>query len=509
MFRSILRKFQKIGVTAQRDAINLDKVSKRLTTRADLSMVFDFKKTETRLGQFFMILGPSEPDATTPSLLLVHPAKHFCFDKDNFCRISQFCFPRGMIKSSDSINQIQDQFVFGLNNDGSLQFGICTHFLVKDNCFLGPSSMDKLYCMCTFTTCPQLNANFHFHSYLVNLIVNSQSEFEVKGNVPLANEAFDVPDEMVHTLESFEPPLKKVGEVFTTITESIPESFMKCVDFYMHVSTLINSSIVLEPSLTVCISKFEHSIKEIANATFDYLFSNLDIKNIVRFMRALLMEEKVLVVGTDLSAVSLVSFSTLALLSPLSYKGALLPILPDREEFLAYVDTPVPFVFGALLSENLAALSISDDVTIINLDKNEVQYPDRMPHMAKVSQMRSDLTEALNSFPKQTINDSYWQERISNGVPITDKRNKKLKHIFLPYQIQVLFDIFNKYIETLIGRERLAGCRVRDTTDPDNPAIGFVKEAYMIEVPDEDYAFVSSFVSTQTFQAYLEDSFFN
>ena len=67
---------------------------------------------------------------------------------------------------------------------------------------------------------------------------------------------------------------------------------------------------------------------------------------------------------------------------------------------------------------------------------------------------------------------------------------------------------FSEKIGPMIAQDRLVGCRVRDTTDPDNPAIGFVREVYMLGFSDEHADFIEMFVSTQTFQAYIEESFF-
>ena len=101
MFRNMVRKFKKSKPT-HRDDINLDQISKKLTTKADLSMVFDLKKInhEKRLGQFVMILGPdaNSPSQDDASLLFVYPAKQMHHDPSVFNRVKQFCYPRGMKK---------------------------------------------------------------------------------------------------------------------------------------------------------------------------------------------------------------------------------------------------------------------------------------------------------------------------------------------------------------------------------------------------------------------------
>ena len=515
MFRSMVRKFHKMGKVAQREQINLETISRRLASRADLSMIFDISKlnVEMRFGQFFMILGAEASYLTSPNLLLVYPANRFSFTKDSFSRIAQFCFPRGMKKKEiNKKEQITDQFVFGLNDNGSLQFGICTHFYIRANSFLGPQLKDTIYCLCTFTPNPQLNANFQFHSYMVSMINLQITSFAAPPTVRYIEENWEISQHDIGNLGIFSPPLtphEKCKILCSVHPEALPPYFVDFVSFYMRISTFSTTKVELQPNTVVCITPPDHSITEIANCSYDYLFSYFNFKDIVRIFRALMLEERVLVVGSDLSAVSLIAFSTLPLLSPLSYKGAILPILPDREEFLDYLDSPVPFVFGALNTDCLSKYDISSDITIINTDSKKVDYPDRMPHMANAEEMRQNLNFILQTFVKEPVDQNYWDKRAAAGIPLEVKMKYKLKFILMPYQTKGLFDIFHDYIDKLVSHDRLAGCRVRDMTNPDNPSVGFVKEAYMISVPDEDYSFIESFVSTQTFQAYCEETFFD
>ena len=510
-----MRKFQKMGKVAQREQINLEAISRRLASRADLSMIFDLSQlnVEMRFGQFFMILGPEHANSTTPNLLLVYPANRFTFTSENFERVTQFCFPRGMKKKETSKKEvIADQFVFGLNDNGSLQFGICTHFYVRSNSFLGPQLKDTLYCLCTFTPNPQLNANFQFHAYMVSLINLEIQTFAAPPTVRYIDENWELSEHDSVKFQTFEPPLaphEKCRILFSIQPRTLPQYFVDFVSFYMRISTFSTTKVELPPSTVVSITAPDHSITEVANCAYDYLFSYFSFKDVVRIFRALMLEEHVLVMGSDLSAVSLIAFSTLPILSPLSYKGALLPILPDREEFLDYLDSPVPFVFGALTSDTLSKYEISSDVTVINTDLRRVIYPDRMPHMANAEGLRHDINFVLQTFNKEPVDKAYYSNRSAFGIPLEVKMKYKLKFILLPYQTKALYDIFYKYIESLVNHDRLAGCRARDITDPDNPTVGFVKEAYMISVPDEDYTFIDSFVSTQTFQAYCEETFFD
>jgi len=508
--------------------VNLDTVTDILSYKKDLSLVFDPKKlnVESRIGRIFLIIGPHESDPSKPSLLFVYPCHEFPYCQSTFSRITQFCYPDGMKKASSSDSFLVNQFVFGLNEENGLLFGICTHFTLKPKPhFLSAISDSTLFCMCVITPIPQLSAHFQFQSFLIGLLLDHESEVPMIDPERYVSSTQMLDDISVEPryfndsearLSGFIPPLHphEENQLFAAInTIYIPKVFLFSVEIYMglKIDLSMSNTYRLSESIHMQVSTPKDSMKEIAMVCFDVLFSSLDVQDIVRYFRALITEQRVLIVSENINILSYCVLAGLALVHPMTFKGAILPILPNDPDFLEYIDTPVPYVFGALSTQLLSQIVISPDITMINIDTKKVYYPDDMPHMPNAGELRKQLKDLLTSLDvvSPSTNDvNFWMKRRQNALPIHIKRKSRLKYSFLPSDTERIFRVFRQFTEPLVNSDRLAGCRVRDTTDPDNPAIGFVKEVYMITVRPEDVEFIEMFVSTQTFQGYCEETFF-
>lgn len=355
--------------------------------------------------------------------------------------------------------------------------------------------------------------------------------------------------------------------------------------------------------LTIEIPKLSDQLLEVGRFSFKSLLRCLSIKDVVRYYRAALLEQQILLISNDVSTLTRCALATLVMVAPMSPKCAILPVLPDDPNFLDYLGTPTPFVFGALdteLSRNYLN-QISPSITIIDLTNGDVIYPDDVFHVPHIDILKTKLRDIMRGVykkpqstfelfngrqqPIQSIqsppppipkpspqtcapdsskkkhklkangavsesaeqvnnlklagddsslynNDTassssnipmrsakYCSDLSSSNLPVKNMphsySNSSLSSVNntnnlsegsnnIADSISPLFILFNEYF---VSQERLTGCRVRDTTDEDHPVVGFVKDAYMVNVADNEIDFYDALVETQTFQAYCEETY--
>jgi hypothetical protein len=265
----------------------------------------------------------------------------------------------------------------------------------------------------------------------------------------------------------------------------------------------------LSETISLHITKRDDAILEIARHGLDILLSCMGIANVVRVLRAALLEQKIVFFGKDINTVTCSALCVLPLVVPLSYKCAMMPYLPDVEEYLAFLESPVPFCFGILNSDRSGMIRFDPDVTVVHLDERRVTYPDNVPHLPKAELLRLALKELLHSgkvcTPKGRPDDAdFWKKRERQMISIAIKRRLRLKYSFCPGDVNRIMSVFSKYVSEFVKPEKLCACRVRDTTDSAHPKIAFVKQVYMIGLRPRDTDFFESFLQTQAFFAYFE-----
>jgi hypothetical protein len=474
--------------------------SARSTLYQNIGHGYDPQRDSSFLD-FFMILGPH---ASHPVLLFECPAHKFPYSPEAFQRILLFCYPTGLTPLPDQ--PIQSQFVFGMNDANSLIFGICSHVRLKGSSvgFLGPLSPSGVYCLCSVTSVPMLAAHFRYHEFLVDHLLGNCHEAPIGNGAAADGQSSDPQD-----FSQFDPSLFVHPEdpAFVAVNpNAIPVQFRLSVEFYYRIEVGANPQRhQLNDRWELVVPRRDDAVRELACYGLDVLFSTVGLKNVVRVLRSVLLEQKLVFVGSDIGIVTLCALTVLPLALPMSYKCALLPYLPDDDTFLAFLDSPVPFCFGCLNSELFARMPLAPDVTVVNLDDHRVLYPHDIPHLPRASELRAQLGEVIggmNVFVPKRARDTaaFWQARDVFGM----KRRLNLKCCFTRENTYRVLDVINGYVNHFLTEDKICGCRVRDTTDQENLRVGFVKEVYMLDVSPTETDFFDQFLQTQTFAAYFE-----
>ena len=108
---------------------------------------------------------------------------------------------------------------------------------------------------------------------------------------------------------------------------------------------------------------------------YNALFGSLEPSNIIRLFNALIMEEKILVVSSDLSLLFPVLEASLELLSPLEWPHPYFPVAPVNmvDDFDEWLKFPGAFYFGAQKKAiNWPNVAIPPEVVVVDLDRNRV-----------------------------------------------------------------------------------------------------------------------------------------
>jgi len=106
--------------------------------------------------------------------------------------------------------------------------------------------------------------------------------------------------------------------------------------------------------------------------SFEPLLSALGVPNTVRLLGALLLEQRVIFVGSRWGHVSSCAHAALTLLYPLTWQHIFIPVLPTA--MLSYACAPMPYVLG-LLARHAPALAkepVEEEVLYVHLETGKV-----------------------------------------------------------------------------------------------------------------------------------------
>lgn len=360
---------------------------------------------------------------------------------------------------------------------------------------------------------------------------------------------------------------EKADKNFFRVIETI-FCFQLLEDRYQRISLRLDGENE-ELNLSFEIPTLSDQLYEIGRLSFKSLFKCLSIKDVARYYRAALLEHQILLISNDISTLTKCALATLVMVAPMSPKCAILPILPNDENFLEYLGTPTPFVFGALDTELLRSHMSRNppDITVIDLTAGTVEYPDDVFHVPRIDVLKMklrDITRGCYKPPSSTyelFNGRQQQQQQLNQEALSSSENVQSEKVFTRKKLNLrsqssmsesgdisltsssvslnddndsssrliaryssdlsnssfitnskimgdlMSSLFVLFNSLFVSQERLNGCRVRDTTDESKPIVVFVKDVYMLKVADTEIDFYDALVETQTFQAYCEETY--
>jgi pentatricopeptide repeat protein len=140
---------------------------------------------------------------------------------------------------------------------------------------------------------------------------------------------------------------------------------------------------------------------------YEILFECLDLENILVVWNALLVEQKVLLVSSQYSILTVCAEILQSLLFPLRWSHLYIPLLP---RFLSpMLDAPIPYLVG-VIRENwvFAEQNLSPETIVVDLDSNDVIFGRLSPNMVNPPDKKwTKLKVAL----EETVGDLFWKTR--------------------------------------------------------------------------------------------------
>jgi hypothetical protein len=434
---------------------------------------------------------------------------------DEFTRVPSFCFPKGFERIDTpraSADVVVDQFVFEMHSQRRRWriYGIslvCDLHKMEKVFFLNPNSRRYPVSFCFLSSNPVFSVQFHYLYFLVKCFTGTAGRY-------IHHEAdfFRVAPDSVSLLP---------GLVSNGVTQHAPQIRVTkgvvtelC---YIH-------SIVPDPYEDVAVQLTEkHSmtipsqavaVKCVSYSAMDVLFSVLSIPHIIQVFSILLLEKQLVFRSSNIHNLSLSLLCLRDLMKPFRYRGTFLPIVPLDENFLAVLESPMPFACGILKTEQ--QIAIPSYVCVIDLDRDEIIDPDCSPLVASGAQ----IVEKLQLFLGLNRSDVMMPPRIAqNGNRsqylefLKVKRNPLSScHSYCMYPRKYCFgqEIVDAIL--LIFRDGLAvpletlvrSCFITDKTDLDRPVTVFNNELFMESVDPDHVEFYRQFMQTTMFQEFIE-----
>eukprot|EP00298_Acanthocystis_sp_HF-20_P023928 c33840_g1_i1.p1 GENE.c33840_g1_i1~~c33840_g1_i1.p1 ORF type:complete len:373 (+),score=90.14 c33840_g1_i1:1-1119(+) len=218
--------------------------------------------------------------------------------------------------------------------------------------------------------------------------------------------------------------------------------------------------------------------------TCSVLFRHLSVQNILTILNLILIEECMVFVSSNVGILCGVVLSLVQLMKPFIWEGMLIPLLPDNLN--SFLEAPIPFIVGTLAVPY--SLKSRDDVTIINIDKNTIQfskapYP-RLPQFdylkTHLSPLASKLMASYNQFSFLHVT-SNIQDAIAKDI----------------------LTLLHGYLNWLTFP--LKTCSITDLNKHDNnPNTILLKVAYVNSFTEHDRNFILQMIETQLFSTRAE-----
>lgn len=165
---------------------------------------------------------------------------------------------------------------------------------------------------------------------------------------------------------------------------------------------------------------------------YQVLFDCLEINNVLLVWYALVMEQKVLLLSSQYSILTICSEILCSLLFPMQWSHLYIPMLP---KFLSpMLDAPIPYLVG-VIRENLmyAEGYVSAETIVVDLDSNKVTLGRNTP---KLSSPPSRKWNKLQAALEQNAGELFWKTRCLDA-----EYQMVVKGKMSPSSFRMLYDV--------------------------------------------------------------------
>lgn len=468
-----------------------------------------------------LIIGarPSEEfiEAAVPEILVMYPASPLLFSAEDYVAIPSFCFPKGFTPTDrESVKKeaITSQFVFQVgSSDGKRKyFGVCTTFSLierPDAFFYNHASKRYPTCLCMLTSCPNLSCQFTYETFLTRLFLGKLRGYKKRDvELPPTEEDIELLPGMVNA---------KGAQKLTCF--KVPNLFLEEMTFVGRIKAAHDTEVELPlaEGKKVKIPTIPMAMRSIAYGGMDALFTALSVDNIIKCLSMILLEKQIVFLGEDQHILSMSVLCLRELLAPFKYQGTFLPIVPNSDQYLNVLESPVPFILGIVKTEQPRV--IPEYVAVVDMGTGEVTDPDDVPLVPKWKKVKKKLVKLLQKqskdillpVPKSGVVDpspsspyvTFVVKHLTSSAAPNPYLISPKKYIFGRDLVNEILDLFRGMLAPQVEKV-IAPCFVSDTTDIENPVTIFNRELFLDSVGKKARAFFSEFVNTTMFQEFCD-----
>ncbi|OHS97649.1 hypothetical protein TRFO_09360 [Tritrichomonas foetus] len=275
-------------------------------------------------------------------------------------------------------------------------------------------------------------------------------------------------------------------------------NFSKLHNFKMHHMLTGSHNSIGRRNFMFCASSFGHP-------GFEILFSCLTPKDIVNLYSALLLEDKMIVIGDNMFKITNVIMCLLFMISPFKPCVPLSPILPDIEHTQDLFGSPTPFIAGFY-----GTLPGMDEYTsIINLSTGKLDRAINSTNIPNASKVAQSLSELINNpeyiVPKDPeAKKEFWNEMRDEYLDVCEYEiSLDLKYCFKPLVIPKIQKILHEEVDFCYSIPKLRVCF--DKVEAVKNEVKIIKHKFNEKLFLEHYAngenteFARAIVATQCF----------
>jgi hypothetical protein len=249
----------------------------------------------------------------------------------------------------------------------------------------------------------------------------------------------------------------------------------------------------------------------------DILFSSLSIDHLMTVLSVFLLEKHMVLISEDIHRLTLSVLCLQELIRPLTWQGTFVPVLPDRDDYLGMLESPVPYVIGLIKTGTQPP--VPDYATVVDLDLDQVIEADRTPLFRQCPMIASRLRSSFDRHVTAQLPPMMTRSHRGSIVPnpkyasaVKQLRGQftswhsytscERKFIFTEKHADEIANIVRSGIAPFVEKA-VRPFFVTDTTD-DLPVTVFNQELFLQNLSGNDLRFYQAFCETQMFHGHLE-----
>ena len=459
--------------------------------------------------QFFLVGVPPDYEGDPKAeVLVMYPSTQFPEKESDLQKIVSFCFPGGVTRNARQSKLLDSMFTFLSSENDRRIYGVCVHARLPDDAspfFMSELNREFPFCFCLLSKHPFFSSHLEFLAIMILVLCDKlKCGLKEKERQITSARVWCLPPLVINhrfPCMAVWPEMQLPGILFAMLSHysSMPASRQDVP----HVDDLLCD----ESPVFVPLHITKHQC--LAYTTLDFLFSVLSVESVMQLYTAQLLERSILFYSKDPHKYSSAVLALTCLIAPFNSSATVIPVVPDQEEYLALLDSPVPFIAGT------SAKTATADV-YVDLDEGTIQFADKLEMLPTAHDLTKQIKNVLALhqnditvpppqkkllFGRKEKNPEYeaFINSSSNfGLPHEYLLDHPQKYLFSALCADSIQSIFSSHLCNFLS-EKIKPCFVTDTTDSANPISVLNQELFLSQFDGPEHEFYTQFSGTNIF----------